>query len=382
MENPRCVSIDSPSSLGAPAGAEAGSLRPVVIIGAGPAGLALAYQLKTHGIPCLVLEKGPTVASSFQGMYKSIFFGPWMNNILPGGPVPLPQLLARTRRKEWIEYLEAFARNHDLDVRCGAAVQKVEKNGQFTLTTSQGPFQADLVVNATGYFGQPFTPVYPGADTTRIAQMHAHDYLEPATVAEKIGSDRGRILIIGKRISAGEIMVELAKAGYQLSLSTRSKLRFGSSYLQQALFAPFVMFFETIGAWLGVKLPDTNPRMVGGASQKLVQSGQVEVFPDVEFFQESTVRFQDGREASFDLVIYSTGYRPTLQHLKELVSLDPATGQPPLVRMEARDVPGLFFLGLDNQRSFRSRYLRGIREDAVRLGQQIALRVHNLQQSS
>ncbi len=374
------MSIDSDSSLGAPPGLDTGAVptRPVVIIGAGPAGLGLAYQLKTRGIPSVVLEKGPTVANSFQGMYKSIFFGPWMNNVLYGGPVPWTQLLSRTRRKEWIEYLEGFADQHVLDVRCDVAVERVERNGEFRLYTSQGLFQADLVANATGYFGQPFIPVYPGADRTRIPQMHAHDYLEPATVAEKVGSTRGRVLIIGKRISAGEIMVELARAGYQISLSTRSKLRFGSSYLQQALFAPFVMAFETIGAWLAIKLPDTNPRMVGGASQKLVQSGQVEVFPDVESIGETTVRFRDGREAAFDLIIYSTGYRPVLSHLKDLVTLDPSTGQPSLVQMEARDVPGLFFVGLDNQRSFRSRYLRGIREDAALLGEKIAHRARLL----
>lgn len=375
------MSIDSDSSLGAPPGLHTGGscARPVVVIGAGPAGLGLAYQLKLRGIPCLVLEKGPTVAHSFQGMYKSIFFGPWINNILPGGPVPWRQLLARTHRKEWVEYLDNFATEHGLDVRCGVTVERVEHDGEFRLYTDQGLFTADLVVNATGYFGNPFVPVYPGADRTRIAQMPAHDYLEPATVAEKIGSTRGRILIVGKRISAGEIMVELARAGYQISLSTRSPLRFGSSYLQQALFAPFVMAFEAVGAWLAIKLPDTNPRMVGGASRKLVESGQVEVFGDIESIGETTVRFRDGREAAFDLILYSTGYRPVLGHLEGLVELDPKTGQPPLVNMEARDMPGLFFLGLDNQRSFRSRYLRGMREDAVLLAQRIATRARNLQ---
>ena len=374
------MSIDSDSSLSPPRGlvSNEARLRPVVIVGAGPAGLALAYQLKLRQIPCTVLEKGPSVASSFHGMYQSIFFGPWLNNTLPGGPVPWHQIFSRTRRKEWLEYLESFASRNALDVRCQVTVESIDRNGAFRLSTSQGVMQADLVVNATGYFGNPFTPDYPGSQSTCIAQMHAHDYLEPATVAQKIGAPRGRILMVGKRISAGELMVELHQAGYQVSLSCRRRLRFGSSYLQQAVFAPFVMLFETIGAWLGIKLSDTNPRMVGGTSQKLVRSGQVEVFPDIQEIGETTVRFVDGREAAFDLIIYSTGYRPVLSHLKGLVTTDPKTGQPPLVNMEARDVPGLFFMGLDNQRSFRSRYLRGIREDAVALAERIATRARNL----
>ncbi|MCE7869995.1 NAD(P)/FAD-dependent oxidoreductase [bacterium CPR1] len=374
------MSIDGGSSLIPARGLMSGGaqLRPVVIVGAGPAGLALAYQLKLRQIPCLLLEKGPNVASSFRGMYKSIFFGPWLNNALPGGPVPWQQAFSRTRRKEWLEYLESFAGRNALEVRCGVEVASVDCNGCFRLQTNQGPIEAELLVNATGYFGNPFTPEYPGSQETRIAQMHACAYLEPATVAGKIEASRGRILIVGKRISAGELMVELHQAGYQVSLSCRRKLRFGSSYLQQALFAPIVMLFESIGAWLGIKLSDTNPRMVGGTSQQLVRSGQVEVFPDIREILESTVRFVDAREAAFDLIIYSTGYRPVLSHLKSLVSIDPKTGHPPLVNMEARDVPGLFFMGLDNQRSFRSRYLRGIREDAVALAERIATRVSSL----
>ncbi|MEW6284443.1 MAG: hypothetical protein AB1758_37860, partial [Candidatus Eremiobacterota bacterium] len=165
---------------------------------------------------------------------------------------------------------------------------------------------------------------------------------------------------------------------YQVSLSTRSHLKFGSSYLQQALFGPFIMAFEQFGAWFHIRLPDTNPRMVGGETRRLVRDGLVPLHPDIREVREGTVLFEDGQEAGFELIIYATGYRPVLDHLHGLVELDPRTGHPRLLEMQARDVPGLYFLGLDNLRSFRSRYLRGIREDAAALARTLEARVRNL----
>ncbi|MEW6283927.1 MAG: NAD(P)-binding domain-containing protein, partial [Candidatus Eremiobacterota bacterium] len=106
---------------------------PVIIIGAGPAGLSLGYELKRLGIRSLILEKGPGVASSFRGMYKSIFFGPWVNNMLWGSPVPWHRWFRRTRRDDWVAYLSDFAEDHELVVRAGVTVQRVRREEAFVV---------------------------------------------------------------------------------------------------------------------------------------------------------------------------------------------------------------------------------------------------------
>ena len=91
----------------------------------------------------------------------------------------------------------------------------------------------------------------------------------------------------------------------------------------------------------------------------------------------TTVVFTDGREEKFDLVIFATGYRTEWAHLQPVIGDEPLTPRK-LKKGEHPRHQGLFFLGFDNQFSIRSRYLRGIREDAPKVVKQICIRLVQL----
>jgi putative flavoprotein involved in K+ transport len=350
----------------------------VLILGGGPAGLALGCELSHRLIPFLLLEGGPNLGNSFRQMAANTTYGPWINNLLPHSQVPMFDLLKRTRREEYAEYLSDYAIAHQLSFLTGVSVTKVTRSGpSFTVETNQGPFQAPLVVNATGYFSNPFQVDFPGADTSRIRQIHAGQFREAATVRELIGQNRARVLIVGKRLTAGETMQRLVKAGYEVALSARSKIEFGPSQLLEACVSPFTFVVEEMLARLpGSPLPpNLDVKMSGGLQRQLVESGRVPVFPEIERFNEDSIVFRDGLERRFDLVIYATGYRPALAHLNELVAMDPKTGYPPLLGFESKQVRDLYFLGLIGLRTFRSQFLRGIREDAGVLAEVLAQRL-------
>lgn len=349
----------------------------VVIIGGGPAGLLAGYLLSTLRIPNTILEAGSRVGHSFHSMPRAFHLGPWLNNYLPGAMVAPSHLLRRPRCREYGIYLERYARKHRLNVVTNRPALSVETTLQdgttlYEVKTPEETFTAPIVINATGFYRYPQNPDYPGLETTKVRTVHAHEYQEPEALAELLGR-RARILIVGKRVTAGELLIDLSRHEFHLSLSHRGKLKFGPSPFWQGVNSPFVLGFEWLIAHLGIKA-NSYPRMAGGKTKEMIDSERVKLFPDIAAFNENSVLFTDGREESFDLVVFATGYTSQWSHLK------PAMGQETFEprQLKSGEHPqhdGLFFLGFDNQFSIRSRYLRGIREDAPKVVQKICRRL-------
>ncbi len=339
----------------------------VLIIGAGPGGLALAQQLKQRNIESLILEKSDRVGNTFYTMAANTTYGPWLNNQMPDGPVQWTRLLSRTRREQYAEYLATYALQHDLTFRTGVTVSQVRKHpAGFELVTDQGPFVSSLLVNATGYYSKPWVPEIPGAAQSGVPQIHSAQFKGVGTVRSLLGKNRGRVLVVGGRLSAGETMAALHYAGYQVSVSHGKPIDFFPPTAFEFCMAPLTQVMEGVR----VRIPGTttpwnlNVRMNGDDHRRLIESGQVPLVAEIERFEGETLVLKDGRQVNYDLVIYATGYRPALDHLADLVTFDPETHRPPLNGFESTEAPGLFFLGLIGLRTFRSQFLRGLRDDS------------------
>jgi hypothetical protein len=245
----------------------------------------------------------------------------------------------------------------------------------FQVETSQGVFTSRLLVNATGYFSKPFVPEIPGAPDSGIPQLHVADYRDPGRFQQRLGPITGPVLIVGKRLSAGQTMVELVDAGFEVALSHRSPIRFGPGPLARWLFFRIFLKLEAIQLRRhGAQAPGWDVKMSGGRPRRLIEQGTAKTFPGIRRFNESAVVFEDGSILRPAAVIYATGFRPALDHLQPLLpELD--SGPPALKNMESVAVPGLYFAGLDRQRNFQSRYLRGIRRDVVILAHRLHSRL-------
>ncbi len=354
--------------------------RDVLILGAGPAGLVLGRELKQHGVPFLILERGATVAHSWQTMPAHMkLLSPWKANRLPGGRADEFAANAETSRAEYCAWLLDYARQLALPIQTGCNVEDVTQtaDGLFRVQTSVGVFQSRLLVNATGCFSNPFTPEFPGARHTKIPLRHTADYRDAETLRAVVGKSNPLVLVVGKRLSAGQTMVELVEAGFTVALSHRGQIRFGSGPLGWWLFFRLFPLLEAMKLKLhGSSARGVDVLMQGGQARKLIESGVVRTFPELARFERDGVVFTDGARLQPDAVVFATGFRPALGHLASLgLEFDQAGGRPQLRDMESATVPGLFFIGLDHLRNFQSRFIRGIRNDAVALAGQLDRRL-------
>ena len=316
----------------------------VAIIGAGPAGIAMGRELKARGVEVLLLDKANAAGGSWQDMPTNLHvLSPWSQIALPETPKELVPAKVPVPAKDYARYLQEYAAHHRLPVMTSAEITRVERNtsGRIELFLKDGrKVVADSAVNATGYFGKPFVPEYPGARESSIRRIHFAAYKDPGSVSGK------KVLVVGKRLSAGQAMRELHEAGFEVELSARGKVEF---------MPPGADFFEkhllTAAEWLIIKLGlkdriPTEIPMESGRTKEILTSGAVAVRPDIARFEGNEVVFRDGTHAAYDLVLFATGFRPALDHLR------------------GKETPGVFLLGVEGISSWRSRLIRGIRDDA------------------
>lgn len=361
------------------AGSAGSESLPVVVIGAGPAGLALAFELRRRSVNFLALEKGASAGDSWAKMPRQMkLASPWNANFLPGTDPRLHSANSEMSRSEYLDYLLNYARRSDLPIRTHTKVQSVSKmaEGDFLLQTSSGPLSAQALVNATGVFANPFVPNIPGMTDSTIPRLHFADYSDPDTLRSLTDKPNPLVLIVGKRLSAGQLMVELYEAGFHLAISHRSPIQYGPGPAMWWLFFRIFPQLERFKLRLnGARAAGPDVRMAGGTARKLIKSGCVPTFPVISRFEGNSVLFGDNRRLQPDVVLFSTGFRPALGHLASLnISTSPENGIPRLHDLESVSVSGLYFLGLDHGRNFQSRFIRGIRNDARFLAERLEKR--------
>lgn len=291
----------------------------VAIIGAGPAGLAVADTLQAAGRDCLIIEAGCLAHAVARFPVHMTFFSTADLLELGGFPLAIPD--ARPTRRQYLCYLARFSRDRKLKVRSHEAVESVEGGrGSFTVrstTLTDGArhaVSARRVVVATGAYGNPNLLGCAGEEQRKVS----HYYTEAASY---IGS---RVLVVGGGNSAVEACLELWRAGVDVTLAVRED------------------DFSVVKYWIR---PDIEGRIRAGEIPAHTRTTVAEIRPRSVVLSS---RSGGGKvEISNDFVLALTGYRPDTVFLercgievdegKSLPRHDPETLQ--------TNVPGLFVAG-------------------------------------
>lgn len=333
---------------------------PVVIVGGGQSGLAAARAAIDAGLRPVLLEAGERPVGSWPGYYDSLrLFSPAQFNSLPGRPFPGdPE--DYPARDTVVDYLAHYAESLDVEIRTHTRVTTVESNGPgFTIQTAGGDtLGAAGVVAASGSFANPYVPRLPGMDGFTGELLHVADYRSPEAYAGQ------RVVVVGAGNSAIQVGYELAQVA-TTTLATRQPLNFWAQQLDGRDIHHRLVetgFDLLPPEWLlhlfkGTLVLDT------GKYRDAVESGLLERQPMFVGFDGDRLVWADGRHEPVDVVVFATGYRPSLRYLRRLGALA-ADGTPQHAGGISTTHLGLVYVGLEFQRSFSSNTLRGVHRDA------------------
>ena len=299
------------------------SVRDVIIIGAGPSGLATAIAAKHFGLDYLVLEKGALVDGIARFPTNMVFFT--TPELLEIGGIPLTTPYEKPTRAEALRYYRKVVDMFQLQVSLFEEVMEIEAAAgedpgsaapRHFLVHTRGARgatrvrEARNVVLSMGYYGAPVMLNIPGEDLPHVSHFYkeAHPYY------------RQRVVIVGGKNSAAEAALEIHRAGGHVTIVHR-----GSA------------FGDSIKYWVK---PDIENRVKEGSIAAHFNANIVEIRPTEVVLDNGTTLPAEG-------VLLLTGYRADPEFMRRVgVEIDVETLEPKYsAETYETNVPGLFVAG-------------------------------------
>src|SRR5215469_6321797 len=146
----------------------------VVIVGAGPTGLACGIELKRRGVNAVLIDKGCVVNSLYNYPTHMVFFT--TPELLEIGEIPMTSLNEKPGRTEALKYYRRVAEYFKLNIRQYEHVLKITgDDGNFAVETSKSTYRGRKIILATGYYDLPNKLDIPGEELDKVI----HYYKEP-----------------------------------------------------------------------------------------------------------------------------------------------------------------------------------------------------------
>jgi len=291
--------------------------RELIVVGAGPAGLAVAIAAHQAGLDYEVVEKGALVNSIFHFPRAMTFFT--TPDLLEIGGLPFVTPYEKPTQWEALRYYRRVTDTYRLRISLGEEVRGVEREGAaLSLRTrlargGERRRRAGNVVFATGYYDHPNFLGVPGEDLPHVS----HYYDEPHPFYRK------PVVVVGAKNSAAIAALELHRAGASVTLVHRGE-----------------RVSDSVKYWIK---PDIENRIKEGAVAARFATRVVEIRPEAVVVEGPGGRAEVPAEAVFLL----TGYHPDADLFRRAgVRLDEETLKPDHdPRTLESNVPGIFLAG-------------------------------------
>ena len=259
-------------------------MKDIIIIGAGPIGLACGIEAEKKGLDYLIFDKGCLVNSLYNYPLNMTFFS--TSDKLEIGEVPFISHNSKPTRAEALEYYRRVASQWKLNLRLYESINDIEKlENNFSITTSKGKFSSKSVVVATGFYDKPFMLNVAGENLSKVK----HYYTEPHPY---FGMD---IVVVGAANSAVDVALETYRKGAKSVTMIIREKEIGSN----------------VKYWAR---PDIINRIKEGNIKAYFEASITEIKEDVVFFEDKMGK----HGISNDYVLAMTGYEPNFEMLEKL----------------------------------------------------------------
>ncbi len=252
----------------------------LIIIGAGPIGLACGIEAKKAGLSYIIVEKGCLVNSIYHYPTNMMFFS--TSERLEIGDVPFISHNPKPNRMEALEYYRRVCSSWDLSVNLYEEVKEIKSyNNQFQVITSKSIYVAKATVLALGFYDLPYPLNVPGEDLPKVK----HYYDEPHPYF------RQKLVVVGAANSAVDVALETWRKGATVTMVIR-EANIGS-----------------VKYWVK---PDIENRIKEGTIQAYFNSQIKRITPTtVEILTPEGEKIIEN-----DYVLAMTGYQPPMGFMK------------------------------------------------------------------
>ncbi|CAN5178724.1 YpdA family putative bacillithiol disulfide reductase [soil metagenome] len=286
----------------------------LLIIGAGPIGLACGIEAKKAGFSYAIIEKGCLVNSLYHYPNNMMFFS--TSERLEIGGVPFISHSPKPNRAEALEYYRRVCTSWDLRVNLYEEVKSIQpQDGVFKVITSKNIYAAKAVVLALGFYDEPYLLNVPGEELPKVK----HYYDEPHPYFNQ------RIVVVGAANSAVDVALETMRKGAEVTMVIRESA-----------------IKENVKYWVK---PDMENRIKEGSVKSYFNSSIKKITP-------TTVQINtpDGEVTiENDFVLAMTGYQPPFKFMKACgITFQSDIDHTPVydeVTMES-SVPNLYLAGV------------------------------------
>lgn len=359
-----------------------------LIIGAGPAGLAIAGRMRKKGLPFHIIEAADKAGNSWHEHYERVHLHTIKQySHLPHLPFPAsaPRYVPR---QQVADYLGNYAEHFDIQPEFNQTVSSARKtdSGWEVHTATGSAFTCGNLIMCTGVNRKPVLPVWPGKESFPGDMIHSKAYRNAKPYQGE------KVLVVGMGNTGAEIALDLCEQGVEVALSVRGSVNI---VLRDTLGNPIqrtsmmlgklpVSIGDPIGRFLakltvgdlskyGLHRRDMAPSkqlrtlgktpVIDVGTVKQIKKGKIKVFPGIRSSEEKTLQFADGQEASFDAIVLATGYTASVTDVVD--GIEPMLnehGNP--TGLWSDQFPGLYFLGFD---PYSSGILLGIYRDSEKI---------------
>jgi cation diffusion facilitator CzcD-associated flavoprotein CzcO len=292
----------------------------VIIIGGGQSALATAYFLKRKKVSFVILDDQSQAGGAWLHAWQSLrLFSPHTWSSLSGWMMPTTEHTYPTRN-EVIEYLLAYEQRYQFPTIRPVHVDHIEqKDDYLDVYAGEQYWRAKAVVSATGTWSQPYIPHYEGHERFEGIQIHSAHYVNPEPFINK------KVIVVGGGNSGAQILAEVSKVA-DTTWVTVTPPQFLSDDVDGRVL--FLRATERLKAQQEGKVIN---QPVGGLGDIVMidtvkearERGVLHSREPFNAFEEHSVVWADGTTQAVDAVIWCTGFKASLNHLRSLDVVEP-----------------------------------------------------------